>query len=148
MPPSRNLDHEEEAMKQRQEGTNIHYYEEMTPEKRPQDPKRDGSGLRYETAEHNEMSSPLVIRAIDEQGRAATFTARESDTQKRVGPYDTDNGRDLSIVPSAYGGAIDDDMPQLLRATDRTGRSWTYEPIRVDGKVVDSKCFEMPKEHH
>jgi hypothetical protein len=34
-----------------------HEFEEMTPQKRPQDhPRRDGRGLRYETLEHGGRS--------------------------------------------------------------------------------------------
>jgi hypothetical protein len=73
----------------------IHEFEEMTPEKRPQDPQMDGSGLRFETLEH--------------------------------------------------GGYYPDTMPQAIRITDQQGRSCTYVPIKVDGKVVDSKCFTLER---
>jgi hypothetical protein len=30
----------------------VHFYKEMTPEKRPQDPRRNGTALRFEMCEH------------------------------------------------------------------------------------------------
>jgi hypothetical protein len=71
----------------------IHEFEEMTPDKRPQDPKQDGSALRFEPLEH--------------------------------------------------GGEYPDTMPQAVRITDTQGRSCTYVPIKVDGKVVVSKGFTL-----
>jgi hypothetical protein len=72
---------------------NIHEFEELTPDKRPQDPHGDGTGLTFTTLEH--------------------------------------------------GGAYPDMMPQAILVTDAEGRSCTYVPIRVDGRVVDSKSFEL-----
>jgi hypothetical protein len=63
----------------------------LTPEKRPQDPHGDGTGLTFTTAEH--------------------------------------------------GGEYPDDMPQAIILTDVEGRSCTYVPVKVDGRVVDSKGF-------
>jgi hypothetical protein len=71
----------------------VHEFEEMTADKRPQDPQGDGSGLQLETLEH--------------------------------------------------GGEYPDNMPQAIRVTDPQGRSCIYVPVRVDGKVVDSKYFSL-----
>jgi len=76
------------------ENGNIHEFEEMTPEKRPQDTHMDGTGLTFQTLEH--------------------------------------------------GGEYPDTMPQAIRLTDAKGRSCIYVPIRVDGRVVDSKGFTLP----
>jgi hypothetical protein len=73
--------------------TDIHTYEIMTEEKRPQDPGLDGNGWSFETCEH--------------------------------------------------GGEYPDTMPQAIIATDAQGRSCTYLPVMVKGKVVDSKGFEL-----
>ena len=70
-----------------------HEFEELTPEKRPQDPHLNGSGLRFETLEH--------------------------------------------------GGEHPDTMPQAIRLTDAKGRSCMYVPVKVDGRVVDSKRFTL-----
>jgi hypothetical protein len=75
------------------ENGNIHEFEELTPERRPQDPHGDGAGLTFTTAEH--------------------------------------------------GGEYPDMMPQAIVLTDAEGRSCTYVPIQVDGRVVDSKGFTM-----
>jgi len=66
----------------------IHEFEEMTPEKRPQDPHMDGTGLTFTTSEH--------------------------------------------------GGEYPDTMPQAIVLTDAEGRSCTYLPVTVAGRVVDS----------
>ena len=50
-----------------------HKFEELTPEKRPQDPHLDGSGLRFETMEHGGEypdAMPQAIMLIDAQGRS------------------------------------------------------------------------------
>ena len=71
----------------------VHEFEEMTPEKRPQDPRGDGTGLTFATLEH--------------------------------------------------GGEYPDTMPQAIRVTDAEGRSCIYVPIKVDGRVVDSKGYSL-----
>jgi hypothetical protein len=40
-----------------------------------------------------------------------------------------------------HGGEYPDSMPQAIKATDPKGKSCTYIPITVDGKVVDSQGF-------
>jgi hypothetical protein len=50
-----------------------HKFAEMTPEKRPQDPHLDGSGLRFETMEHGGEypdTMPQAIKLIDTEGRS------------------------------------------------------------------------------
>jgi hypothetical protein len=59
------------------EGARItHEFEEMTPEKRPQDPYGDGTGLTFETLEHGGEypdSMPQAIRLTDAEGRSCIY---------------------------------------------------------------------------
>jgi hypothetical protein len=124
---------------------NLHTYEEMPPEKRPQDPHRDGTGLRFETLEHHGFDvCPEVIRVTDSQGRAATYQidVKYSDQARRPEDQEGD-GSKLKIRTADYGGEYDDDMPQRLRVTDAKGRWADYEPTREDGRVVDSRGFTL-----
>jgi len=54
----------------------IHRFAEMTPEKRPQDPHMDGTGLRFETIEHGGEypdTMPQAIKLFDAAGRSAIY---------------------------------------------------------------------------
>jgi hypothetical protein len=53
-----------------------HKFAEMTPDKRPQDPHMDGTGLRFETMEHGGEypdTMPQAIKLIDAQGWSAIY---------------------------------------------------------------------------
>jgi hypothetical protein len=53
-----------------------HRFAQLTPEKRPQDPHMDGTGLRVETMEHGGEypdTMPQAIRLIDANGRACIY---------------------------------------------------------------------------
>jgi protocatechuate 3,4-dioxygenase beta subunit len=53
-----------------------HEFEEMTPEKRPQDPCCDGTGLVFETLEHGGEypdTMPQAIRVTDAEGRSCIY---------------------------------------------------------------------------
>jgi hypothetical protein len=53
-----------------------HEFEEMTPEKRPQDRFGDGAGLRFETLEHGGEypdDMPQAIRVSDAEGRSCIY---------------------------------------------------------------------------
>ena len=53
-----------------------HKFAEMTPEKRPQDPYTDGTGLRFETMEHGGEypdTMPQAIKLIDAEGRSCIY---------------------------------------------------------------------------
>src|SRR4030081_2448952 len=57
-----------------------HEFEEMTPEKRPQDPGRDGRGLTFETLEHGGEypdTMPQAIKLTDAKGRSCTYIPTE-----------------------------------------------------------------------
>ncbi|HEX9587350.1 MAG TPA: hypothetical protein VGA15_06345 [Bradyrhizobium sp.] len=50
-----------------------HKFAEMTPERRPQDPHMDGTGLRFETMEHGGEypdTMPQAIKLIDAEDQA------------------------------------------------------------------------------
>jgi hypothetical protein len=51
-------------------------YEKMTPEKRPQDPSMDGTGLAFETLEHGGEypdTTPQAIRLTDAEGHSCIY---------------------------------------------------------------------------
>jgi hypothetical protein len=62
----------------------------MTPDKRPQDPHMDGTGVRFETMEHSGEypdSMPQAIKLIDAEGRSCVYVpitqdGRVVDSQK------------------------------------------------------------------
>ena len=54
----------------------MHKFAEMTPEKRPQDPHMDGTGLCFETMEHGGEypdTMPQAIKLIDAEGRSRIY---------------------------------------------------------------------------
>jgi hypothetical protein len=122
----------------------IHRYEEMTAQKRPQDPNMDGKGLRFETQEHAYDCCPEVVVLTDFDSRTCVYTCEQefSDTSERPEDQEMD-GSGLRFETLAHGGEFADKMPQAIRATDRKGRSSLYVPITVDGRVVDSKGFTL-----
>jgi hypothetical protein len=53
-----------------------HRFAELTPEKRPQDPSMDGTGLRFETMDHGGEypdTMPQAIKLTDAEGRSAIY---------------------------------------------------------------------------
>jgi len=53
-----------------------HRFEELAPEKRPQDPHLDGTGLRFETMEHGGEypdAMPQAIKVTDAKGRSCIY---------------------------------------------------------------------------
>jgi hypothetical protein len=53
-----------------------HRFAEMTPDKRPQDPHVDGTGLRFETLEHGGEypdTMPHAIELADAEGRSCIY---------------------------------------------------------------------------
>ena len=53
-----------------------HKFEEMTPEKRPQDPNMNGSGLTFEPMEHGGEypdTMPQAIKVTDAEGRSCIY---------------------------------------------------------------------------
>jgi hypothetical protein len=53
-----------------------HRFAQLTPEKRPQDPHMDGTGLRFETMEHGGEypdTMPQAIKLVDAEGRSCIY---------------------------------------------------------------------------
>jgi hypothetical protein len=53
-----------------------HRFDQLTPEKRPQDPNMDGTGLRFETMEHGGEypdTMPQAIKLVDAEGRSSIY---------------------------------------------------------------------------
>jgi hypothetical protein len=53
-----------------------HKFSEMTPEKRPQDPHMNGTGLRFETLDHGggyPDTMPQAITLIDAEGCSCIY---------------------------------------------------------------------------
>ena len=125
-----------------------HEFEEMTPEKRPQDPGRDGRGLTFETLEHGGEypdTMPQAIKLTDAKGRSCTYIPTEElmPQQRPQDPWG--DGRDMRFKTLEHGGEYADDMPQAIRATDSEGRYCTYVPMTAEGRVVDSKGFRLER---
>src|SRR4030088_3545584 len=94
-----------------------HKFAEMTPEKRPQAPKPDGTGLRFETMEHGGEypdTMPQVIKLIDAEDRSCICrshrTARWSTAMALFWIRRTNDGRLLR-----------DGRRTLLRSNDAQG---------------------------
>ena len=54
----------------------------LAPEKRPQDPELDGSGLRFETIDHGGEypdAMPQAIKLIDAEGRSCIYVPMMQD---------------------------------------------------------------------
>ena len=53
-----------------------HKFAAMTPDKRPQDPHMNGTGLRFETQEHGGEypdTMPQAIKLTDAEGRSCVY---------------------------------------------------------------------------
>jgi hypothetical protein len=53
-----------------------HRFAQLTPEKRPQDPNLDGTGLRFETMDHGGEypdTMPQAIKLVDAEGRSCIY---------------------------------------------------------------------------
>jgi len=54
----------------------VEKFRELIPEKRPQDPHRNGTGLRFETLDHGGEyadTMPQAIKLIDAEGRSCIY---------------------------------------------------------------------------
>ena len=123
----------------------VHRYEEMTREKRPQDARLNGRGLQFEPQEHHGFDCcPEVIVLRDAETRSCVYVCEQRFSNSAERPEDPEmDGSGLRFETLAHGGEIFDRMPQALRVTDEQGRSCLYTPIKVDGRVVDSKGFSL-----
>jgi hypothetical protein len=78
----------------------MHRFQELAPEKRPQDPHLDGTGLRFETMEHGGEypdTMPQAIKLIDAEGRSCIY------------------------VPIMQDGKVVDSQGQLIQTTNNDG---------------------------
>ena len=67
-----------------------HKFAEMTPQKRPQDPHMDGTGLRFETMEHGGEypdTMPQAIKLIDAEGRSCIYEPITQDRKLVAGLF-------------------------------------------------------------
>ena len=53
------------------------------------------------------------------------------------------DGSGLRFETLEHGGEFPNTMPQAVRITDAEGRSCIYVPVKVTGRVVDSKKFAL-----
>jgi len=125
-----------------------HEFEEMTPEKRPQDPDRNGRDLKFETLEHGGKytdTMPQALRVSDREGRSCIFEPAEELAPEQRPQDHYGEGSGLRFRVLEYGGEYPDNMPQAIRLTDFEGRACVYVPLTVDGRVVDSKGFNLER---
>ena len=64
------------------QGHLIHFYRELPPERRPQDPAGDGAGWTFELLEHGGAlpdNMLQAVRATDAQGRACVYVPIKED---------------------------------------------------------------------
>jgi hypothetical protein len=141
------------------ENGNIHEYEELTPEKRPQDRPRNGGQLEFTTLEHGGEypdTMPQALKVADRRGRACTYVPTAAigrvigtnglPLPPEARPQDPcQDGSGLRFTALSWGTEYADDMPEEIAVTDREGRSCVYVPIRVNGRAVDSRGFTLPR---
>ena len=88
---------------------------------------------------------PQAIRVMDLDDCSCTFVPEEEPPPDQRPQDEWMDGSDLRFEPLTYGGEYDDNMPMSIRVTDREGRSCVYAPITVEGRVVDSKGFNLER---
>jgi hypothetical protein len=94
-----------------------HRFAEMTPDKRPQDPHMDGTGLRFETMEHGgdyPDTMPQAIKLIDAEGRSCIYVpimqnGKVVDSQRFV--LDTEDEMMRGMPRGVVIGKVDGDPP-------------------------------------
>jgi hypothetical protein len=125
----------------------IHYFREMPPDRRPQDPTRDGAGWTFQLVEHGGHypdNMPQAMIAADAQGRSYTLVPKLGEMPPDDHPQDpTGDGAGWTFQTLDHGGEYQDDMPQVIRASDAQGRFCIYVPVKENGRVVESIRFEM-----
>lgn len=95
------------------QGHLIHFYRELPPERRPQDPTGDGAGWTFELLEHGGEypdAIPQAIRATDAQGRSCVYVPIKEDGRvvdscgfKLV---KSEDGRVSAVLSSALTGTL------------------------------------------
>ena len=74
--------------------------------------------------------------------KTSTHTYEVMEPSMRPQDYSMD-GEGLTFETLEHGGEYPDEMPQAILMTDTVGRSCTYVPIKVGGKVVRSLGFGL-----
>jgi hypothetical protein len=122
----------------------IHTFEELTLERRPQE--IEAGSLTFTPLEHHGFDLfPEALEVTDQEGRSCVFVPEQevevfSDSRPRD---ETMDGKGLRFETIAHGGEYPDRTPQQVRVTDAQGRSCVYAPVKLDGRVVESKGFEL-----
>jgi hypothetical protein len=122
----------------------IHTFEELTVEKRPQE--FEAGSLTFAPLEHHGFDLfPEALEVTDGEGRSCIYVPdQEGEVFSDSRPRDeTMDGKGLRFETLSHGGEYPDLMPQHVRVTDAQGRSCVYAPEKVDGRVVDTKGFEL-----
>jgi hypothetical protein len=122
----------------------IHTFEELTLERRPQE--IEAGSLTFTPLEHHGFDLfPEALEVTDREGRSCIYVPdQEAEVFPDSRPRDeTMDGKGLRFETLAHGGEYPDRMPQQVRVTDAQGRSGVYAPVKVDGRVVDTKGFEL-----
>jgi hypothetical protein len=128
-------------------GHKIHYFREMPPERRPQDPTREGAGWTFQLVEHGGEcpdNMPQAMIATDARGRSYTLVPNLGDMAPDRRPQDpAGDGAGWTFQTPEHGGEYPDDMPQAIRLSDAQGRSRIYVPVKGNGRAVETISFEM-----
>jgi hypothetical protein len=84
----------------------IHQFEEMSPDKRPQDSRRSGSTLHFAVLEHDGRDlCPEAILVTDADGRSCAYRVEQEFTPDMARPQDHhQDGTDLKFEVLAHGG--------------------------------------------
>jgi polysaccharide biosynthesis/export protein ExoF len=85
-----------------------------------------------------------VLRAQQEIAKAKLAMTQLQDQRLSEIVQDPNmGGSGLRFETLEHGGEFPDTMPQAVRITDAEGRSCIYVPVKVAGRVVDSKKFAL-----
>jgi hypothetical protein len=126
----------------------IHRFAELPPEKRPQDPHMDGTGLRFETMEHGGEypdTMPQAIKLLYAEGRSCIYvpitqaakwstakgirlTPRKIDEPRSTG--DVDGGAQTEAEHWNVAAADLRDLGQVVRCTTTPGKVNRLDPLR------------------
>src|SRR5439155_20982924 len=106
----------------------IHDLEPLLRRDRPQDPARDGAGLRFRPlGSRREGGVPAGIELRDARRRTCVYLPAGDDrpeTNEATSPRGEarTDGSGLQFETLRHGGDFDDAMPQAIRLTDADGR--------------------------
>src|SRR4051794_18376564 len=89
----------------------VHTYEPITREKRPQDPQRNGAQLRLLLLERNGFDGgPEALDVYDAQGRHCTYVVQEEFSPDFNRPEIAAPADIARVETLEHGGDYDDDM--------------------------------------